>query len=145
MFFRYIIHVILLRSIKAYLCPNIINFDSVDFSEHRPEEVMFLLTLSVCIMFSTLDLLDIHVNVCLECKKSKMPLSNFLWHLLNYCPITYICKEYDVSCTETCLTRKQFKLRYYTQYRHSLSVQNTLLKHTPYTKHPYFGILCLCC
>ena len=30
-----------------YLCPNIINFDSVDISEHRPEEVMFLLTLSV--------------------------------------------------------------------------------------------------
>ena len=34
-------------SIKAYLCPNIINFDSVDISERRPEEVMFLLTLSV--------------------------------------------------------------------------------------------------
>ena len=30
-----------------YLCPNIINFDIVDFSERRPEEVMFLLTLSV--------------------------------------------------------------------------------------------------
>ena len=30
----------LLRSIKAYLCPNIINFDSVDFSERRPEEVI---------------------------------------------------------------------------------------------------------
>ena len=36
----------ILRSIKAYLCPNIINFDSVDFSERRPEEVMFFLTLS---------------------------------------------------------------------------------------------------
>ena len=32
---------------KAYLCPNISDFDSVDFSERRPEEVMFLLTLSV--------------------------------------------------------------------------------------------------
>ena len=32
---------------KAYLCPNIINFDGMDFSEHRPEEVMFLLTRSV--------------------------------------------------------------------------------------------------
>ena len=30
----------LLRSIKAYLCQNIINFDSVDFSERRPEEVI---------------------------------------------------------------------------------------------------------
>ena len=29
-----------------------INFDSVDFSERRPEEVMFLLTLSV--LFTTL-------------------------------------------------------------------------------------------
>ena len=36
MFFQ----IFLLRSIKAYLCPNIINFDSVDFSEHRPEEVI---------------------------------------------------------------------------------------------------------
>ena len=25
---------------KAYLCPNIINFDAVDFSERRPEEVI---------------------------------------------------------------------------------------------------------
>ena len=30
----------ILRSIKAYLCTNIINFDSVDFSERRPEEVI---------------------------------------------------------------------------------------------------------
>ena len=37
MFFRYSL---ILRSIKAYLCPNIINFDSVDFSERRPEEVI---------------------------------------------------------------------------------------------------------
>ena len=28
------------RSIKAYLCRNIINFDSVDFSERRPEETV---------------------------------------------------------------------------------------------------------
>ena len=27
-------------SIKAYLFPNISNFDSVDFSERRPEEVI---------------------------------------------------------------------------------------------------------
>ena len=37
------------RHSYSYLCPNIINFDSVDFSERRPEEVMFLLTLSVYI------------------------------------------------------------------------------------------------
>ena len=35
MFFQ----IFLLRSIDAYLCPNV-NFDSVDFSEHRPEKVM---------------------------------------------------------------------------------------------------------
>ena len=35
-----VFHIFLLRSIKAYLCPNIINFDSVDFSERRPEEVI---------------------------------------------------------------------------------------------------------
>ena len=33
------------------MCPNIINFDNVDFSERRPEEVMFLLTLSVDVYF----------------------------------------------------------------------------------------------
>ena len=27
-------------SVTAYLCPNIINFDSVDLSERRPEEVI---------------------------------------------------------------------------------------------------------
>ena len=34
----------LLRTIKAYLCPNTINFNEVNFSEHRSE---VLLTLSV--------------------------------------------------------------------------------------------------
>ena len=29
----------LIRSIKAYLCQNMINLDVVDFSEHRSEEV----------------------------------------------------------------------------------------------------------
>ena len=43
----FVCQIFLLRSIKAYSCPNIINFDSVDFSERRPEEVMFLLTLNV--------------------------------------------------------------------------------------------------
>ena len=39
--------IFLSRNIKAYLCPNMINFNAMDFSERRPEEVMFLLTLSV--------------------------------------------------------------------------------------------------
>ena len=30
-----------LRSIKAYLCPNMIIFDVVDLSDRRPEEVSF--------------------------------------------------------------------------------------------------------
>ena len=48
-----VFQIFFLRSIKAYLCPNIINFDSVDFSEHCPEEVMSLLTLSVIAPFYT--------------------------------------------------------------------------------------------
>ena len=32
--------IFLLRSIRAYVCPNIINFNGVDFSELRPEEVL---------------------------------------------------------------------------------------------------------
>ena len=35
-----VFQIFLLRSIKAYLCPNMINFHAVDFSEHRPEEVI---------------------------------------------------------------------------------------------------------
>ena len=35
-----VFQIFLLRSIKAYLCPNIINFDSVDFSERRPDKVI---------------------------------------------------------------------------------------------------------
>ena len=35
-----VFQIFLLRSIKAYLYPNIINFESVDFSERRPKEVI---------------------------------------------------------------------------------------------------------
>ena len=35
-----VFQIFLLRSIKAYLCPNIINFESMDFSDRRPEEVI---------------------------------------------------------------------------------------------------------
>ena len=41
--------ILLLRSIKAYLYPNIINFDCVDFSEHCPEEVISFFWRSVYI------------------------------------------------------------------------------------------------
>ena len=38
---EYIVFLIfLLRSIKAYLCPNMMHFDAVDFSERLPEEVI---------------------------------------------------------------------------------------------------------
>ena len=36
-----------------------INFDAVDFSERRPEEVMFLLTLSVYILYRPVGVWDI--------------------------------------------------------------------------------------
>ena len=42
-----VFQIFLLRSIKAYLCPNSINFDDVDFSEHRPEEVISFFWCSV--------------------------------------------------------------------------------------------------
>ena len=42
---------LLIRSIKANLCPNIINFDSVDFSEHRPEEVISFFWRSVYLLY----------------------------------------------------------------------------------------------
>ena len=51
-------------SIKAYLCPNMINFDVVNFSERRSEEVMFLLTLSVLRISTT--------------TKNSMPVYKFL-------------------------------------------------------------------
>ena len=47
-----VFQIFLLRSIKAYLCPNIINFDSVNFSECRPEEVISFFWRSVYIAHS---------------------------------------------------------------------------------------------
>ena len=35
-----VFQIFLLRAIKAYLCPNITEFDSVDSSERRPEELV---------------------------------------------------------------------------------------------------------
>ena len=35
-----VFQIFLLRNIKGYLCPNINHFDSKDFSERRPEEVI---------------------------------------------------------------------------------------------------------
>ena len=45
--------IFLLRSIKAYLCPNIIHFDGVDFSERRPEEVISFFWRSVYLSSNT--------------------------------------------------------------------------------------------
>ena len=44
-----VFQIFLLRSIKAYLCPNIINFDGVDFSGRRPEKVISFFWRSVYI------------------------------------------------------------------------------------------------
>ena len=43
--------IFLLRSIKAYLCLNMINFDAVDFSERRPEEMISFFSRSVYIVY----------------------------------------------------------------------------------------------
>ena len=45
-----VFQIFLLRSIKASLCPNIINFDSVDFSGRHPEEVISFFWRSVYVM-----------------------------------------------------------------------------------------------
>ena len=44
-----------IRITIAYLCLKMIDFDAVDFSERRSEEVMFLLTLSVVFSYPNFD------------------------------------------------------------------------------------------
>ena len=44
-----VFQIFLLKSIKAYLCSSIINFDSVDFIERRPEDVISFFWRSVYI------------------------------------------------------------------------------------------------
>ena len=51
-----------LRSIKAYLCPNITNFDAVDFSERRPEEVISFFWRSVYFMLRMLLVKSCHMK-----------------------------------------------------------------------------------
>ena len=43
--------IFLLKSIKAYLCPNIIYLDSLDFSGRHPEEVISFFWCSVYILY----------------------------------------------------------------------------------------------
>ena len=57
--------IFLLRSIKAYLCPNIINFDAVDFTERRPDEVISFFWRSVYIIYTTIKTKDVCVFVWL--------------------------------------------------------------------------------
>ena len=47
----------LLRSIKAYLCLNMINFDAVNFSERHSEEVMSFFRCSVYKLYTQLQLI----------------------------------------------------------------------------------------
>ena len=90
-----------LRSIKAYLCPNMIDFDAVDFSERCPEEVMFLLTLSLdkSSMWGTLVLVVWEENNIL-----KIYMNWTYWYTeqeLNYRSVAHIyfgcCEEYDIE------------------------------------------------
>ena len=50
-----VFQIFLLRSIKTYLCANIINFDNVDFSGRRPEEVIsfFWRSVYICLEVQT--------------------------------------------------------------------------------------------
>ena len=45
-----------------YMCPNMIKFDEVDFSECHSEEVMFLLTLSVFMHIPRIMILEYYVR-----------------------------------------------------------------------------------
>ena len=58
--------IFLLRSIKAYLCPNIINFDSGDVSVRHPEEVIRFFWRSVygviCLIYWVLNLSDLSTS-----------------------------------------------------------------------------------
>ena len=57
--------IFLLRSIKAYLCPTMINFDAVDFSERHPEEVISFFWRSVYIkMLAILSIGKCHRKQC---------------------------------------------------------------------------------
>ena len=63
-----VFQIFLLRSIKAYLCPNIIHFDSMDFSGRRPEEVISFFWRSVYIYQSMLSLIFSNSTCVLICK-----------------------------------------------------------------------------
>ena len=74
-----------IRRTIAYLCLNMINFDAVDFSEHRSEEVMFLLMLSVCILLCKMQLLGMMKNWTSNFLiHSQAPISKPLYHIPPY-------------------------------------------------------------
>ena len=65
-----VFQIFLLRSIKAYMCPNIITFDGVDFSERRPEEVYFdapCISTDVLLRHTLLGKLDIELLKSMPC------------------------------------------------------------------------------
>ena len=68
----FLFQIFLLRSINAYLCPNIINFYSTDFSERRPEEVISFFWCSVYIFYGwtfwvSWKLTDAYQSSCSPC------------------------------------------------------------------------------
>ena len=94
-----------LRSVKAYLCPNMINFDGVKFREHRSEEVMFLLMLSVCLCVQKLCLCHSMHNECDEIltinlkKESNMStLYQSLWIMNFETGIIHSGHKFVISC-----------------------------------------------
>ena len=87
-----VFEIFLLRSIKAYLCPNIINSDIVDFSEHRPEEVISFFWSSVYII----GCLEEHM-ILQGTHHSARRMHLKSWHLLqpitNLSCVCFICKN----------------------------------------------------
>ena len=67
-----ILQMCIIRRTIAYLCLNMINFDEVDFSERRSEEVMFLLTLRVLEFF-----LFLEYSPPTHARPNKLPMSQY--------------------------------------------------------------------
>ena len=61
-----VFQIFLLRGIKAYLCPNMINSDAVDFSERRPEEVISFFWRSVYFSLYALIVRSTVAYLCLK-------------------------------------------------------------------------------
>ena len=83
----FVFQILLLRSIKAYFCPNIINFDSMDFSERRPEEVISFFWRSVYLRMTSSQLLKKRLSK-INCTRLPWIAGSSRNHMIHNCPTT---------------------------------------------------------